>query len=66
MSKAKDLRDLSSEELENSCQEARKELFQLVNENKMNKKTEKPHLIREKKKEIARMLTIMHEKQFAS
>ena len=65
MLKAKDLRDQNIDELQATYEDSRKALFQLVNEAKHAKKVEKPHLIREKKKDIARLLTIIHEKQQA-
>lgn len=65
MRKPSELRDLSVDELDAQYVDARKELFHLVNELKRTKKIEKPHLLREKRKEIARMLTIKTEKQLA-
>lgn len=65
MLKAKDLRDQTVEELEALCMDCRKSLFRLVNEAKQAKKAEKPHLIREKKKDIAKLLTVIHQKQLA-
>ena len=65
MLKAKDLRDKSVEELAVDYEDQRNELFRLINEAKIAKKAEKPHLIRGKKKDIARLLTVMHEKQLA-
>jgi large subunit ribosomal protein L29 len=65
MKKAKDFRDLSLDELEATHSDARKELYNLINESKHSKKLEKPHLIPLKKKEIARLLTVMHEKRLA-
>lgn len=65
MTKAKDLRDKSVEELEASYNDTRKELFHLRNGMQRDKKSEKPHLVRLMKKEIARLLTILHEKQSA-
>ncbi len=65
MAKAKDLRDQSIDELEAAYNDTRKELFQLVNELKRTKKMEKPHLLRQKRKDIARMLTVISEKQAA-
>ena len=50
-------------ELELAVDDLNKELFALVNERKRTKKMEKPHLIRQKKKEKARLLTILREKQ---
>lgn len=65
MLKAKDLRDKNVEELAHDYEDVRRELFQLINEAKVAKKAEKPHKIREKRKDIARLLTVMHEKQLA-
>jgi len=65
MLKAKDLRDQAIEELEALYSDSRKSLFRLVNEAKQAKKAEKPHLIREKRKDIARLLTVIHQKQLA-
>lgn len=63
MRKAKEFRDQSLEELNAAINDERKELFQLINEMKRSKKIEKPHLIAQKKKDIARMLTVISEKQ---
>ncbi len=65
MKKAKELRDLSLDELEANYTDTQKELFHLTNEIKQTKKMEKPHLPRQKRKEIARLLTVMTEKQTA-
>jgi large subunit ribosomal protein L29 len=61
--KTKEFRDLSLAELEAAHLEARKSLFELVNQAHREKKVEKPHRIREKRKEIARLLTVITEKQ---
>ncbi len=66
MTKAKDYRDQTIEELEAACQDARKALFTLVNQQKQTKKSEKPHLVRQKRKDIARLLTVITEKQSAN
>jgi len=63
MTKASNLRDMTVPELEVALADLGKELYALVNEGKRTKKLEKPHLIRQKKKEKARLLTIIHEKQ---
>lgn len=63
MTKASNLRDLAVNELEVAVQDLNKEIYGLVNEMKRTKKVEKPHLVRQKKKEKARLLTILHEKQ---
>lgn len=65
MVKAKNLRDQSTEELEATLLDIQKELFELKNERKQSKKLEKPHLLREKKKDIAKILTVVREKQMA-
>jgi large subunit ribosomal protein L29 len=63
MAKAKDLRDQSPEELKAMYQDLSKELFQLRNEMKVTRKMEKPHLVRIKKKDRARALTVLREKE---
>lgn len=63
MSKASNLRDMALPELEAAVEDLNKELFTLINDKKRSKKVEKPHLIREKKKQKARVLTIISEKQ---
>ncbi|MEI8125110.1 MAG: 50S ribosomal protein L29 [Parachlamydiaceae bacterium] len=65
MTKASNLRDMAIPELELAINDLNKELFALVNDKKRSKKLEKPHLIREKKKQKARMLTIISEKQIS-
>lgn len=63
MLKAKDLRDMSVEELESALQELSRELFNLNNEFKISKKAEQPHRLREKRRDRARLLTVLTEKQ---
>lgn len=65
MTKAKDLRDLSLDELEANYQDQRKQLFQFINEKEQARQFEKPHRIRQTRKEIARLLTVISEKQIA-
>lgn len=65
MLKPKNLRDQALEELEAMLTDTRKELFKLVNERKQAKKLEKPHLLMEKKKDIAKLLTVIRSKQLA-
>jgi large subunit ribosomal protein L29 len=63
--KAKDIRELAPAELESSLRETRESLVQL----RMRKHTgqiEKTHELRELRKTIARMETILNEKQTAS
>lgn len=66
MKKASEFRDQSLEELEATHRDLRQKLFQLVNELRHEKKLEKPHLIRQTKKEIARLLTVINEKQLTA
>lgn len=63
MRKAKEFRDMSIEELQALHDDTRQSLYHLINDLKKSKKIEKPHLINEKKKEIARLLTVITEKQ---
>lgn len=63
MPKAKELRDQSKEELEALYADLSKEIFELRNELKTTRKLEKPHLIRLKKKDRARVLTVLQEKK---
>lgn len=65
MLKAKDLRDQSVEELLAACEDTRKELFRMVNEAKHARKVDNPQQIRNKRKDIAKLLTVIHEKQQA-
>ncbi len=66
MKKAQEFRDQTQEELEATYSDSINELFQLRNEAKQTVKPEKTHLIRHKKKIIARLLTVIREKQLAN
>lgn len=60
--KIKELRELSNKELETKIREAKKELFNL----RMKQSTgtlEKPSKIKELRKDVARMKTIMRERE---
>ena len=63
MAKAKDLKDQTAEELKMLYQDLSRELFQMRNEMKVTRKLEKPHLVREKKKDRARVMTILKQKE---
>ena len=65
MYKAKDLRDQSLEELEAIYDDSCKKLFVLTNEFKSQKKLEKPHLLKNVRKDIARILTVISEKKLS-
>lgn len=63
MAKTKELREMSVEELQVSLQDTSRELFDLTNELMTAKKIEKPHRIRQARRDRARILTILTEKQ---
>lgn len=63
MSKSSELRDQSLEELHAGLEETRVELFKLRNEKVRNKKLEKPHLVTQLRRKIARTHTIIREKE---
>lgn len=63
MTKAKDLRDQSLDELEAAYRDKQNELFQFLNERSQTRQFAKPHRIRLARKEIARILTIISEKK---
>ncbi|MBO5001581.1 MAG: 50S ribosomal protein L29 [Prevotella sp.] len=59
--KANDIRKMSAEELENQLKELKGELFNLRFQHAINQ-LENPHKIADVKKDIARVMTILHEK----
>lgn len=62
MLKAQDLRSESDEELTIKLEGLRKEIFELRSQ-KLDTKTQKTHLIGQKRKEIARILTVKRERE---
>ena len=62
MRKATELKDQSVDELKAMYHELSKDIFQLKNESRMTRKMEKPHLVREKKRDRARVLTVLRQK----
>jgi large subunit ribosomal protein L29 len=62
MLKAQDIRGESSEDLANKLAVLRREIFDLRSQ-KLDSKTQKTHQIGQKKKEIARILTVKREKE---
>ena len=60
--KIKELRNFSKEELLERSESLKKDLFELNFQRKYGK-IEKPHLFRQYKKEIARILTVLKEKE---
>ncbi len=59
--KANDIRKMSAEELETKLKELKGELFNLRFQHAINQ-LENPHKIADVKKDIARVMTILHEK----
>lgn len=62
LKKAKEMRDQSVEELELSYHDSMDQLFRLKNSARMEK-PEQPHMIRQLRRHIARLLTVIKEKQ---
>lgn len=59
--KASEFRKLSAEELQTKLAELKEELFNLRFQNAINQ-LDNPHRIDDVKKDIARVMTILHEK----
>lgn len=62
MLKAKDLRDVSPEELELKLETIKREIYDLRSQ-RMDAQNNKTHLIGQKRKEIARIKTIKREQE---
>lgn len=63
MQRCKEFREQSVEELKNVVyKDLSREIFDLANELSITRKIEKPHLLRAKKRDRARVLTILREK----
>lgn len=63
MQKAKDLRDKAENELMQTLVASSKELYELRNELSMSRKVDKPHRIKELRRDKARILTVLNEKK---
>lgn len=63
MTKAKDFRDQTQEELKELLVTKQSERFHLLNQRQKEKKLDKPHLLSSSKKDIARILTVLSEKE---
>lgn len=61
--KKKEHKDHSVKEMQAQVHDLNREIFQLRNELATQRKLEKPHLIKEKRKNVARILTSMTQKQ---
>lgn len=64
MTKAKELREKSSEQLEFSIQEAREQLFRLRFQS-ATEKLERPSQLKQLRREVARIKTILQQRQAA-
>lgn len=63
MDRMKEFRDQSTEELRAMALDLSKEVFALRNEFSTTRKVDKPHLIKKKKKDRARILTLLRQKE---
>ncbi|MDN3508743.1 MAG: 50S ribosomal protein L29 [Candidatus Neptunochlamydia sp.] len=63
MLKASELINQSSEELEAQYEDICRDIFELANELHVSRKLEKPHALKEKKKDRARVLTVLRQKK---
>jgi len=63
MLKAKDLLNQSTEELEAQHEDLCRVIFELTNELRVSRKLDKPHELNEKKKDRARILTVLRQKK---
>jgi len=63
MNKAKDLRNQSVVELHELLKETRKKQFENKNKLHMEKKSDQPHMTRTHRKDVARIMTVLKEKE---
>ena len=63
MIKAKDLINQTIQELEAQHEQLCREIFEVTNELRMSRKLDKPHLLKEKKRARARILTVLSQKR---
>ena len=63
MTDAKTLRSQTQEELRMLYQDLSREIYGLRNERNVTRQVEKPHLLRMKKKDRARVMTVLREKE---
>ena len=63
MLKAKDLLGQSTEELEAQHEDLCRDIFVLTNELRVARKLDKPHELTDKKKDRARILTVLRQKK---
>ena len=63
MMKMDKLREKTSENLGNLCDDLRAEIYQLKCELSLNRKVEKPHLLRGKRHLMAKAMTVLTERK---
>ncbi len=63
MLQAKELREKSEKELQTQVDDLSREMYQMYCELSISRKLDKPHQVREKRRDRARLLTILHEKR---
>lgn len=63
MAKAKTYREQSDADLQAQCEEMRKEIFMMKNALSSKKEDVKPYQIQMKRKDVARILTVLRERQ---
>lgn len=61
----KEMRAKAESELKTQIEELSREIYQMNCELRVARKVDKPHLIREKKRERARLLTVLTEKSIS-
>ena len=62
MDRMMEFKDQSVEELKALYHDLAKDIFELKNELRMSRKLEKPHLLSKKKRDRARVLTLLSQK----
>jgi large subunit ribosomal protein L29 len=63
MSKVKEIRELEVPQLEELIADFNKDIYELNNKLAVTRKLEKPHLLRDKKKDRARAIFVLSEKK---
>ncbi len=63
MTKYQDLINQTEEDLHTANEELSKEIYSLASELRVTRKLEKPHILKEKKKDKARVLTALNNKR---
>lgn len=62
MDRMKEFKEQSVEELKVLIQEYSRDIYQMHNELRMTRKLEKPHLLKQRKRDRARVLTLLKQK----